>query len=197
MEITITNIIGAILIYWLRNVIKSKNLKGQINQLKVDIKYTKHKNPELHKALLTIYEGKVFELAYGFVPLNNRVSAYCDFINNANISISNFRAFFKQGYLTYNSDKDSVSLEITNKSKFIPAIYWANLAFLLACSILSLLTAKHIIEEFHPTDIYVIAAYTFLTALAILFYYLVINTLMINILPYYEAKRVIKKNILD
>lgn len=199
MEITtpIINFIGALLIYWLRNVMKSKNIQNQINQLKAEIKYTKRKNPQLHKALLTLYEGKVFELAYGFAPLNNRVSAYSAYINSANISISNFRAFFKQGYLIYNSYNDSVSLEMSNKPKFIPIIHWASVAFLLACSILSLLAAQHIIAEFRPVDIYVVVIYTFLTGLAILFYYLIINTLLTNILPYYEAKRMIKKNILD
>lgn len=188
--ITAISAITSILLYWLIDTIKSKNLVNQIDRLKGDIKFTKHTDKLFSKTLISIYHGKVFQRNYGFAPLPSRTHLYVDHFTTCNVSVRTYKTFYKQQYLKYDAKKDEISLE--NPSTLQHVLNWMVFVIYFGCAALLMLLSKELPELINLNYLVVLLQTTALLA-AVLFYYFAIQKLVVNILPYYVAKSVIKR----
>lgn len=195
--ITIITAILPIFIFWAINLIKSKDASNKIDRLKSDIEFTKETNSELREVLIRIYEGKVFLQNFGFLPLNYRVQAYLDFYAKSNISINLFKAFYNQGYLIDNKEKSIVSLKLGKLSKIAPPLYWFGFFSLIVIFGAICYLSFELSTDTRELGTLGIVLQAFAMIVAITCYYFAIMILKNNIFPYYEAKKIMKRDTIS
>ena len=181
-------------IYLFVEHIKSKRLSNKIEQLRKDIEFTKQTDKELSYALTDVYHSCVFQLTFGFKILPSRVKGYTQLFRESNISVTTFRYFHKRHYIIYDQEKQTPNLKITKGSKIQMFIDWIVFSILFITGLSLVIFAQNIINILN-LGVLSLIGYTILVVFGLLCYIFSIRNLIVSIIPYYDANKVIKRKL--
>lgn len=180
--------IGAYALYRL----KSKGDQNALLKLQDKIQFCREHNIDIHEFLSEQYQVKTFAQEFGFEIVFNKLKSYISLYRRCNISPKSFRALHKRSLIKYNEETNEASLEITKLNKISYKGTWFFISLFLAIAFIGFYLSQRAMEFTNDRQINLICL-SLLIFISIGFYFSSVYQLIQFVLPYQEAKRLIKK----